>query len=106
MHFDLEGLAPSHARMRLPALTAVLMLQPAESGGGLRLWDVLCEDGVEGHEDEDLAQPSLVFDYRPGDLLVIDSYRLHQIQPFAGARDRISVTCHAARIADGWETWF
>lgn len=106
VHFDLEGLPPSHARQRLPALTAVLMLSSPASGGGLRMWDVLCEDGIEGHEDEDLAQPSLTFHYRPGDLLVIDSYRLHQIQPFGGNRARVSATCHAARIADGWESWF
>ncbi len=32
---------------------------------------------------------------------------LHQIQPFEGDRDRVSITIHAAEIDDGlWDTWF
>ena len=37
---------------------------------------------------------------------MIDSYRLHQIQPFSGDRDRLSVTAHLV-FADGrWQVWF
>ena len=81
------------------------MLQPPLQGGGLRVWDALWEG------DDDVAAaaaqaPSAVVDYAAGDLVVIDSYRLHQIQPFVGARDRLSITAHLV-FADGrWQTWF
>ena len=119
VHFDTEGLTPAHVAERAPALTLVLMLQPAQSGGGLRVWDVTYdgsdayEDLVthearapEGRADEDLERAHVTCEYAVGDLLVIDSYRLHQIQPFAGATDRISATCHTAFVAGAWETWF
>lgn len=105
IHFDSEGLTPAHAAERAPALSVVLMLQPALEGGGLRLWDVRYR-GSEAYEDEDLEAPSVTCEYGVGDLVVFDSYRLHQIQPFGGARDRISATCHAAFAAGVWETWF
>ena len=104
-HFDTEGLTPAHVTERLPALTVVLMLSPPESGGALRVWDVAFA-GTDGHADEDLQQPSALCTYAAGDLVVIDSYRLHQIQPFGGQLDRISATCHAAQVAGTWETWF
>lgn len=105
IHFDTEGLTPAHAAERAPALTLVLMLQPAESGGGLRVWDVLYR-GSDAYEDEDLARESAIADYGVGDLVIMNSYRLHQIQPFGGARDRISATCHLAFVAGRWEAWF
>ena len=50
---------------------------------------------------------STVADYAAGDLVLIDSYRLHQIQPFAGARDRLSVTAHLVLAGEGWHVaWF
>jgi hypothetical protein len=106
VHFDIEGLSEDHLERRRPALTLVAMLQPPEGGGGLRLWDVLCE-GSEEVEDDVRAGPSVLARYGVGDVIAIDSYRLHQIQPFKGARDRISVTVHAAEIDRGrWEAWF
>jgi hypothetical protein len=81
------------------------MFQPPASGGGLRVWDVSYE-GAEAYEDEDLEAPSVTCDYGVGDLVLLDSYRLHQIQPFEGSVDRISATCHAAFVAGQWETWF
>lgn len=105
IHFDTEGLTPAHVAERAPALTLVLMLQPPIAGGGLRVWDVTYA-GTDAYEDEDLERPSLLCEYAAGDLLIIDSYRLHQIQPFEGATDRISATCHAAFVAGEWETWF
>jgi hypothetical protein len=105
IHFDTEGLTPAHAAERAPALTIVLMLAPPERGGGLEVWDVVYS-GSDAYEDDDLERESVVCDYAAGDLVVIDSYRLHQIQPFAGSRDRISATCHAAFVAGQWETWF
>jgi hypothetical protein len=105
VHFDTEGLTPAHVAERAPALTLVLMLQPPPSGGGLRVWDVAYA-GSDAYEDDDLERPHVTCAYGAGDLVAIDSYRLHQIQPFAGASDRISATCHAAFVGGAWETWF
>lgn len=107
VHADIEGLTEAHVAARAPALSAVLMLQPPEAGGGLRLWDRLhlVDDAVDPALLADV--PHLTVDYLAGDLILFDSYRLHQIQPFTGARDRLSVTTHAARLRPGhWETWF
>jgi hypothetical protein len=105
VHFDTEGLTPAHVADRAPALTLVLMLQPPRDGGGLRVWDVRYE-GTDAYEDDDLERAHVTCAYAAGDLVVIDSYRLHQIQPFDGELDRISVTCHLAFVAGQWETWF
>ncbi|HEX4461172.1 MAG TPA: hypothetical protein VIA18_24500, partial [Polyangia bacterium] len=118
VHFDIEGLiaprdgtspfarqeGPEAPLDGAPALSAILMLQPPESGGGLRVWD----ERYAGHDEVANAHelPSELANYEAGELVVIDSYRLHQIQPFAGARDRISVTAHAVLTVDGWQTWF
>jgi hypothetical protein len=105
IHFDDEGLTPAHKSDRAGALTLVLMLQPAEAGGGLKVWDVLFR-GSNAYEDADLERPFAVAAYATGDLVVMDSYRLHQIQPFGGAKDRISATLHLAECAGAWESWF
>lgn len=105
IHFDTEGLTPAQVSERAPALTIVLMLEPPSSGGGLRVWDVTYS-GSDAYEDEDLERPHATCTYAAGDLLLIDSYRLHQIQPFEGSVDRISATCHAAFVAGQWESWF
>src|SRR6185312_12792057 len=41
VHFDTEGLREPERAARLPALSAILMLQPPRQGGGLRVWDAL-----------------------------------------------------------------
>ncbi len=105
VHFDTEGLPPAHAASRAPALTFVLMLQPPLAGGGLQVWDVRY-GGEDAHEDEDLARDAVTVPYEAGDLVVLDSYRLHQIQPFTGGVDRISATCHVAFASGAWESWF
>lgn len=106
VHFDTEGLSDRHARDKRPALTIVVMLQEPEEGGGLKLWDVRFR-GRDDPTDEELAKDAVVARYGVGGVLVIDSYRLHQIQPFTGDHDRISITVHAAEVDDGvWETWF
>jgi hypothetical protein len=108
VHFDTEGLSDRHARDKRPALTIVTMLQePSSGGGGLKLWDVRFR-GRDDPTEAELAKDSVVAQYGVGGVLVIDSYRLHQIQPFGGERDRISITVHAAEVADDgvWETWF
>jgi hypothetical protein len=107
VHFDTEGLAEAHIGRRARALSLVAMLQPPTSGGGLRVWPVL----FEGSHAVDPATLSAGGDASvesdAGDIVLFDSYRLHQIQPFGGRRDRISATLHGAEIApDLWETWF
>jgi hypothetical protein len=104
VHFDTEGLRAHELAARAPALSLVLMLQPPERGGGLRLWDARYEGDDTPPAVADL--PSVDIDYGPGDLLVFDSYRLHQILPFAGDRDRVSVTAHLVLGPLGWEAWF
>ncbi len=107
VHFDTEGLSDEQCAHRSRALTLVLMLQPPESGGALRLWNVTYA-GSDAVPESALQSARADVDYRVGELLVIDSYRLHQIQPFSGTRDRISATAHAALDTSGsaWEVWF
>ncbi len=102
VHFDTEGLSLEQRRARCPAFTIVLMLQTPEKGGALRLWERV-DDGSGEDAPGDAKRADVV--YRPGDLVVLDSYRLHQIQPFDGDRDRISATIHAVHDRR-WETWF
>ena len=57
---------------------------------------------------EDLVRttPHQTIDYGLGDLVVIDSYRLHQIQSFTGALDRLSATAHLVFSKGRWQSWF
>lgn len=106
VHFDVEGLTPLQLQRGHRAVTLVWMLQAAEWGGGLRIWNALYRDSEHPTEAQ-LAAPRLTLRYRPGDVLFSDSRRLHQIRPFRGARDRISVTAHAVEVdRDVWELWF
>jgi hypothetical protein len=104
VHFDTEGLLANEKAVRSPALSLILMLQPPESGGGLRLWDTRW-DGEDSVDEPDLF-PSLTIEYSAGDLVAIDSYQLHQIQPFGGGRDRISATAHLVFSDARWHLWF
>jgi len=107
IHSDIEGLPEAHVDARAPALSLVLMLQPPMRGGGLRLWDALHfeDDALEPERLADIAHATI--DYEPGDLVVFDSYRLHQIQPFEGDRDRLSMTAHTAPfLQEKWDVWF
>jgi hypothetical protein len=107
VHFDTEGLVDEHLARRAPAISVVVMIQPPARGGGLRLWPALY-DGLDHPGEEALAAGGdVTVEYRAGDLVIFDSYRCHQIQPFEGPMDRISATLHAAEIDRGlWETWF
>ena len=106
VHFDTEGLEDEQRDRRARALTLVLMLRPPAAGGGLRLWDIRYL-GTDAVTRAMVAAPSALVSYLPGELLVLDSYRLHQIQPFSGAVRRISATLHAVEAAPGvWDTWF
>lgn len=106
VHFDTEGLTDEHVRAKKPALSLLLMLHAPQRGGGIALWDVLHSGADEATADE-LERPSTLVEYGVGELCVFDSYRLHQIQPFGGRRDRVSVTAHAAEVEPNqWEVWF
>jgi hypothetical protein len=104
LHFDTEGLLEPELAARTPAWSLIVMLQPPESGGGLRVWEALYA-GVDIMEPP-RRTPHVTIAYGAGDLVAIDSYRLHQIQPFGGARDRISATAHLVKNGARWQCWF
>jgi hypothetical protein len=106
VHYDLEGLTPHQKATGQRAVTLVWMLQPGTSGGGLRLWDA-CYDGRPDSEIDPDGLAQVTVRSEAGDAVVIDSRRLHQIRPFRGDLDRVSITVHAVEV-DGrmWETWF
>jgi hypothetical protein len=106
VHFDTEGLRADDLAERAPALSAIVMLQPPERGGGLRVWDALFDEDGPGPEELAGDAASATVEYAPGDLVLIDSYRLHQIQAFEGARDRVSITAHLLFRDGAWQTWF
>lgn len=105
IHFDDQGLSRAQLRGRCPSASLVLMLQAPETGGALRLWDARYE-GSPHPRPEQVAAEAVEVRSAPGDLVVFDSLRLHQIQPFGGALDRISATLHGADVGSGWESWF
>jgi hypothetical protein len=106
VHFDLEGLTDHQKKQGQRAVTLVWMLQPPQSGGGLRLWNALY-DGRPDSEIDETACAKVTVRSAAGDALLIDSRRLHQIRPFRGNRDRLSITVHGAEIDRGvWEAWF
>lgn len=105
LHFDTEGLAPAQLESRAPAYSFVLMLSPAESGGGLRVWDALYE-GSDAVGEAMTERPAETIVYEARELVVLSSYRLHQIQPFGGVSDRVSATWHVARARGRFESWF
>jgi hypothetical protein len=105
-HWDVEGLAPEHLARRRRAATVVVMLQPAARGGALRVWDAVW-DGRDEPGRAALQRDIGHIASRAGDAALISSYRLHQIRPFSGALDRVSVTAHGVEVDAGlWEVWF
>lgn len=106
VHYDVEGLSPLCLSRRHPALSLIVMLEPVEWGGGLWLWRARYR-GTEAASDTEIAAPHAAVRYGAGDALLMSSYRLHQIRPFRGRRDRISITLHAQKVDDGvFEVWF
>lgn len=111
IHYDWEGLTDGQLDdPKAEAYSFISMLQKPHTGGGLRIWNMFYDRVRKREELVPKASPpaaeSLVIDYEIGGLLVIDSFRLHQIQPFGGEIDRICLTFHTARYQDGWYVWF
>ncbi len=105
VHFDLEGLRDD-AERGSPALSLVIMLRPADEGGGLRIFPGRFSGSHRATAAESKA-PFETLAYDAGDAIVFESQRLHQIEPFAGASPRISITAHALRRPEGlWHVWF
>ncbi len=104
IHFDTEGLEEDELAARAPAWSVVVMLQPPAHGGGLRIWEARYDGEDAVAEPEQFV--SRTIEYGVGDLVAFDSYRLHQIQPFGGALDRISATAHVVLSDGGWHAWF
>jgi hypothetical protein len=107
VHFDVEGLAEEHVVARKRAVSLVVMLLGPETGGGLRVWsrrfagNPFVDAGAL--RDTGVARVEL----SAGDAVLFDSYTLHQIEPFAGSRPRITATVHVAELQRGlWECWF
>lgn len=104
VHFDTEGLADAHVEQGKPALSMIVMLQTPEQGGGTKVWDYEYEGCDEVDEPDE--EGGLVT-YGPGDLTILNAYRLHQIQRFSGDKDRVSITAMLAEVDPGeWEMWF
>ena len=106
VHFDLQGLTAHQQSRGQRAVTLVWMLQTPAWGGGLRLWDAL-HDGRPDSGLDPAAFAQVTVRSRAGDALLIDSRRLHQIRPFRGPLDRVSLTVHGVEVDhDVWESWF
>ncbi|MBL8005253.1 MAG: hypothetical protein JNL36_09165 [Candidatus Kapabacteria bacterium] len=105
VHFDLDGISDSDRIALSPAITMILMLQPPTLGGGLKVWNTK----YSGRTADELALdeiPSTIVEYGIGDLVFINSYTLHQIQPFQSQCDRISLTVHSIYNGECWDCWF
>ena len=106
IHYDMEGLSPLHVQRRSAAMSLVVMLQPPVWGGGLRLWKTTWH-GADEPNDEEIERPHITHRYGVGEALLMESYRLHQIRPFRGTLDRVSITIHSVEVDRGqWDTWF
>ncbi len=106
IHYDLEGLTDEQIASNARAVTLVWMLAPSPRGGGLRLFDASF-DGRPDTEIDTQELASRVVRSGPGDALLLESRRLHQIMPFEGKSPRVSVTVHAVEVdTNAWEAWF
>ncbi|MBI2760870.1 MAG: hypothetical protein HYX51_05535 [Chloroflexi bacterium] len=111
IHFDIEGLAGDLLDdPEAEAFSFIAMLQKPETGGGLRVWreqyDPERRDEYIPELQSEPEGPSFLIDYRVGDLVMINSRAIHQIQPFGGDTDRITLTFHIVRRSGAWHIWF
>jgi hypothetical protein len=105
-HYDLDGLNAWQRQQKPPAVSLVWMLQPAQSGGGLRLFQHRYRTTLWAM-DRTPGVPCTTTRALAGDALLFSSYRLHRICGFGGDAARISITCHAVHVDGGWwDVWF
>jgi hypothetical protein len=114
IHYDWEGLTEEQRNNSdTEAYSFISLLQKPERGGGIRIW----ETKYDPSRKEESLKPSIdilpdpgaknvLIDYQVGDLLLINSLSLHQIQPFEGDADRITLTFHIAKNSESWHIWF
>lgn len=112
VHIDLEGLAGMDLeRDQTTFFSVICMIQLAQEGGGVRLWNRRF-GGVRHEEDQFLdaarGAPGEANDvnYRVGDFLAINSLSPHQILKFGGDRDRITLNAFAIANATSCDVWF
>ena len=112
IHYDWEGLTDGQLDdLHAEGYSFIAMLKKPSQGGGLKIWDVKYD---LNHKQEELVAwanspdcPSLLIDYQLGDLVLINSFCLHQIQPFEGEVDRVCLTFHIAKYNEKkWYIWF
>ncbi len=105
IHFDLDGICDSDRAALAPAITIIVMLQKPTEGGGLKVWNKKFS-GISANELNLAETESEILNYSNGDIIIINSYTLHQIQPFISKEDRISLTVHSVFNGECWECWF
>jgi hypothetical protein len=105
IHADVEGLTPHQITRGTPALTLVVALRVPSRGGGLRLWEAR-SDEAEAFDEDEVGGAFADAAYQPGDALLFDSRRVHQILPFSGGY-RVTATAHGVAVDTRlWECWF
>ncbi|WP_143596432.1 hypothetical protein [Tistlia consotensis] len=112
VHIDLEGLTGLDLKAREASFFSVIcMIQPAQEGGGVRLWNRRF-GGTREQEDEFLdaarraPNEAVEVNYDVGDFLAINSLSPHQILKFGGGRDRITLNAFAVADATSCDVWF
>lgn len=112
IHYDWEGLTDGQLDdQNAEGYSFIAMLSKPESGGGLKIWDIKYDQARKQEElvawAESPDAPYTLIDYQLGDLVMINSFYLHQIQTFSGDIDRICLTFHIARHKENqWYIWF
>lgn len=105
VHFDLDGISDKDRMALSPAVTLIVMLQPPSTGGGLKVWNTKYA-GFDALELNIETIENSILEYKIGDVVAINSYTLHQIQPFTSTVDRISLTVHSIFNGECWDCWF
>jgi hypothetical protein len=107
----LEGLAGSDLDLSaVSCFSVICMIQPAETGGGVKLWNLRLSSFLDEEKllSEAQARPTeaVLTHYQTGDLLIINSLSPHQILQFGGNRDRITLNAFAISTPTLCQLWF
>jgi hypothetical protein len=116
-HFDIDSFTHQELREGVVMLSAVCMLQKPVAGGDLYLWDLQYDPCKPRNQFEtefasaeclspDIRLMRKEVKYSPGDLWLFNGLQLHQIQAFAGLKERMCLTFHLFLSADScWQVW-